>query len=71
MHAADVTQTVHYLLFKTGVAVSRQNTNQLKDQYENSYAIDHGNKIGLKVFTAQLKFGFAKVGLFPSTFIFI
>lgn len=23
MHAADVTQTVHYLLYKTGVAVSR------------------------------------------------
>lgn len=23
MHAADVTQTVHYLLFKTGVAVSK------------------------------------------------
>lgn len=23
MHAADVTQTVHYLLFKTGVVVSR------------------------------------------------
>lgn len=22
MHAADVTQTVHYLLYKTGVAVS-------------------------------------------------
>lgn len=22
MHAADVTQTVHYLLFKTGIAVS-------------------------------------------------
>lgn len=32
MHAADVTQTVHYLLYKTGVAVSAdRNSNYMTD----------------------------------------
>lgn len=39
MHAADVTQTVHYLLYKTGVAVS---TDRLHKRYDDDFLLESG-----------------------------